>query len=332
MEGEKQFTDILGKKVEKHMQESARDKAGRRIYHIPRKLEGISKEKQIEIAQKMTEKYRDKKDVGDPYIHCIRLIERCVEGTNADGEMWFTAPGKKEEDDTTVLIKRLKVLGYDLNKQERIDSVRRKMSSTSRKVNAFITDENKDRVNKGVKYGTAIGSILSDEENKNYNKIKREILRDFNCDTVADIPFVDRYAFLSLLSSREAFDMLGGDGSKLSSKSEEITKQMKDIAEVLGITNRQRLARKEADSSDTVEALALRFEETKKEFPDIEKKWYLEECELLLRSYQEGRINSNDVEFMSRGLKTSEVEKLLEANGINVQIDKNAGKILVEEV
>jgi hypothetical protein len=288
--------------------------------HI-RKL-NIPDKKKIEILDRMTKAFTHRKGVDDPYAYALLLLNRALNGTDKNGNIWRKAPGSESDDDITVLKKRLRILGFDLDNSIAIESATKRLTKSDKLVKQLVPKEkDEEDIPKTIKYGTAVGSILTDEEKRLYEKTKREILKEFpQLNTPADLPFVDRYAYLVVMSRREALERLLSEKARLDNNSETLTKQMREITDTLGITAKQRMSKRDMDSKDTIEALSLRYEQTKKEFAEVEAKWLLEECHLILKAYEEGRITETIMKFMlstiRRDYNTPDVKRLLISNGI----------------
>lgn len=296
--------------------------AKRVIYLEPRKV-NIPDEKKVEIIEKMAKAFEGRKKTKDPLAYARKIFERCIEGLGVDGKMWRNAPGRLNEDDMTVLKKRLRIFGYDYDQNVIIENIERKIGRKRkyRPADVLVSDENKEDVPGTFKYGSSIDKILTMDEFREYRRFVNTTIKDYpHFNNTTDKSQVEMLGLLEIKRKRIQAEMFISDKIKIGTDLQIINDQIINIQKTLGITAEQRDKKKQVESDATIDALSENYKETRKEFPELEAEYIKEELTLLLRSAKENRISESMLKFMTSKLyadyNAPELEKLLEANGL----------------
>ena len=201
--------------------------------------------------------------------YCRKVLKQCSTCFKPDGKIWRKPPGKDAVDWYEKLSLRLKVFGYDISTQSLIGRRESKISSK-------IKDLNK-RDKKDVDPNDRMFSL---QEQAMFDEFKEKFRKDFpSSTTAADELMIERLAFLSVLNARDI---------KFVSLSRDLTKEIKDLAESLGVSGKQRQSAMGDDKTGTLEQLTLRYRKTLAEHIEIESLWKLEEMKSIVNAVERG--------------------------------------------
>ena len=201
--------------------------------------------------------------------YCRRVLKQCSSCFKADGKIWRNPPGKDAVDWYEKLSLRLKVFGYDLGTQSLIG---RRESKISSKIKDLGKKEKKD-----VDPNDRTFSL---QEQAMFDEFKVKFREDFpSSTTAADELMIERLAFLSVLNARDI---------KQVSLSRDLTKEIKDLAESLGVSGKQRQSAMGDDKNGTLEQLSMKFRKTLTEHIEIESLWKMEEMKGVINAVERG--------------------------------------------
>jgi len=201
--------------------------------------------------------------------YCRKVLKQCSTCFKPDGKIWRKPPGKDAVDWYEKLALRLKIFGYDISTQSLIGKRESKISSK-------IKDLNK-RDKKDVDPNDRTFTL---QEQAMFDEFKEKFRADFpSSTTAADELMIDRLAFLSVLNARDI---------KLVSLSRDLTKEIKDLAESLGVSGKQRQAAVRDDKNGTLEQLTTKYKKTLEEHIEIESMWKIEEMKGVINAVERG--------------------------------------------
>jgi hypothetical protein len=246
--------------------------------------------------------------------YCRGVLKTCLTGFHhKTGKVWKSAPGKNVEDWFESLKMRLRVFKYDI--------VTKTMIKGNEKT---ISKKIKELSGTGKDLSTALPgnlnrtfTVLEDEEFKRFIDKFRQ---DFESNvTIVDELMIRRLAFLSVLSER---DITHVDLSK------DLTKEIKELAESLGVAGKQRISVLNTDKTGTLDLLSTKYKKTLEEHVEIETMWKLEELKMVSNAVHRGTTP----EFLAmswvkqlygktidgKELSLNNLDKFLKKNGIDV--------------
>lgn len=267
--------------------------------------------------------------VEDGYLYSKRLLERICRAEKDDGNAWFKAPGAEQDDDWTVLRKRLAVFGYDLDTGEPLSKVKEMAES-------FITSEllPKDlpKVDGRIKYGANVTAILNEEELKTYKKFIKQMQQEFpQLTSPADMLGLEILAMIKVRLDRVKLEV-GGDSSRpLGKDVADLTELYTRTTDNLGISGKQRRDKLDGEGVGGISALVSRYKKRLDSFPEDEKRRFVQEAQLCLQSWARGDMTENDVVRIVR-MDVAEVRKMLQANGIDTSVVEDASRAFLGRI
>jgi hypothetical protein len=200
--------------------------------------------------------------------YCRAILKQCTTCFKPDNTLWHNPPGLKTKDWYEKLALRLKVFGYDLGTQSLIGGKTK------------ISQKIKDMGKKKVSLEDENARTFSKREEAMYEEFIDRFRTEFASSTVAvDELMIKRLAFLSVLNQRDIDNV---------SLSRDLTKEIKELAESLGVSGKQRKAALNAAESGTLEQLSTKFKATIEEYPELETMWQKEEIKLILNAVDRG--------------------------------------------
>ncbi len=199
-------------------------------------------------------------------VYCRAVLKTCLTGFHRDGRLWKNAPGIKASNTYDALAMRLRVFKYDISTGTLIIDRRTKASEKIRNIGK-----------PDVHYPTtSLGGTdraFNREERDGFEKFKKQFTEDFpSSATAVDNMMIERLAFLMILNKR---DITNVDLSK------DLTKEIKELAESLGVAGKQRASAINSERSGTLELLTIKYKETLDEHIEIETTWKLEELKMI---------------------------------------------------
>jgi hypothetical protein len=201
--------------------------------------------------------------------YCRRVLKQCSSCFKEDGKIWRKPPGRDAADWYEKLALRLRIFGYDISTQSLIG---RRESKISSKIKDLNKRDKKD-IDPNDRTFTMQEQVMFDD-------FKEKFRADFpSSATAADDLMIERLAFLSVLNARDI---------KFVSLSRDLTKEIKDLAESLGVSGKQRQSTMRDDKSGTLEQLSTKFRKTLEEHIEIESMWKAEEMKLIVNAVERG--------------------------------------------
>lgn len=228
-------------------------------------------------------------------MYCREVLKQCSSGFKKNGKVWRDPPGKDSNDWYEKLSLRLKVFGYDISTNSLIgkrDKISSKIKGLSEKKG--VEDPN-DRT-------------FSLREKVAFDEFIEKFRGDFaGSTTVADELMIRRLAFLSVLNERDI---------EYVSLSSDLTKQIKDLAESLGVSGKQRKTVFNNDGMGTLELLSTKFKRTVEEHIEIEALWKAEEAKLIINAVDRGTLE----EFLAQSWFVTLYGKTLNDKPISMDV------------
>ena len=200
--------------------------------------------------------------------YCRGILKQCSTCFKPDGGLWKKPPGINAADWYEKLSLMLKVFGYDISTNSLIG---RREPKISAKIKERGKKEEKEDPNERT---------FSLREKAMFEEFKEKFANDFpSSTTTADELMIERLAFLSVLNARDIDNV---------SLSRDLTKEIKDLTESLGVSGKQRQAAISNDKSGTLEQLSTKFRKTLAEHIEIESFWKLEEAKCVINAVERG--------------------------------------------
>jgi len=249
--------------------------------------------------------------------YCRSVLKTCLTGFHADGRVWKNSPGKNTKDDLEALQQRLRVFKYDLTTKMLIKG--REKTVSERIKNSGTAADAMQHTLHGAIEGIP-DRAFSFSESVDIENFKAQFIADFPSSiTAVDEMMIERLAFLMILNKR---DIQFVDLSK------DLTKEIKDLAESLGVAGKQRAAAMNSDKAGTIDQLTMKYKVTLDEHVEIETEWKLEELKLISNAVHRGttpeflamswvkELYGKTIEGEELSLKA--LDKFLKRNGIDV--------------
>jgi len=200
--------------------------------------------------------------------YCRSVLKQCSTCFKADGNVWRNPPGKNASDWYEKLSLRLRVYGYDISTQSLIGRRESKVSSK-------IKDMGKKKEDKDSN-----DRSFSLRETAAFEGFIEKFKSDFEgSTTVSDNLMIRRLAFLSVLNDRDIERV---------SLSRDLTKEIKELADSLGVSGKQRKTTMNSEGSGTMELLSTKFKQTLEEHVELESLWKFEEIKLIFNAVKRG--------------------------------------------
>ena len=207
--------------------------------------------------------------------YCRAKLNMAITGFKEDGTPWRKAPGDRDDDWYTILKKRLRMLRYDLDKKKYI--------SNNRSITGALDLLKKDKKEKKEDIEQEENKPLSLREKSLLNDFKESFRKDFPMSTtVIDDLMMNRLGMMYVLSQRDYENLEITNG---------LTNEIIKLADNLGLSGKHRITQLETDRSGTIEQLIEIYNETRKNYIDIEKEYKLEEIKLILNAIDRGTID-----------------------------------------
>lgn len=239
--------------------------------------------------------------------YCKSVLETCTTGFKPNGVPWKRMPGKLGDDWYDILRKRLRIYKYDID--QKIMTVKSKKVVEKIKEKYGLKNSKKDI---GEETMDSVDDFTISEKIR-MKEFKADFLKDFPTNvSVVDDVMVDRLAFMKIMNERDYNQI---------EVTKDLTKEIITLAESLGVAGKQRIVQHDRDRSGTLDELVNIYEETKKEYIDIDKEYMLEELNLISNAIHRGDLQEFLGMFWIRTLFGNEIE----GKPINV---KNVDKFL----
>lgn len=269
------------------------------------------------------QKFRSKR-IEEPIFFARKILTRCINGVTDDGKEWVGCPNKVEDDDMTLLRSRLRILGFDMDTGEKISGGRtNRKKRLQQQVAGIIAKENLDIVSPAAAKAGLYkqGSLLSGDEEREYNGFKKKLLKDFPGlrDTIVDELGIDQLALLHVEILR-AQRLIATDkaNKKINVDVSSMLKLYKETCESLGISQKQREAKKKSRDDGSVANLVMEYQEIWRDgtFLDLFREQLIEEFQMLYNKYRRGEIGEwyfqymlgNYVEFPTGNIRPIDLE------------------------
>jgi hypothetical protein len=242
--------------------------------------------------------------------YCRDVLKTCVTSFHKDGKVWKSAPGKNVEDWYESLMMRLRVFKYDLKTKTLIKGHEKTVTQKIKD----LANQNSDK-----KPAKLFDRSFSLSEQANFEKFIDKFKEDFESNiTIVDELMIRRLAFLYVLGER---DITHVDLSR------DLTKEINELAQSLGVAGKQRINMMNSERTGTLELLTTKYKRTLDEFIEIETRWRLEELKLISNAVH----RSTTPEFLAMSwvkalygskidgneLSIENVDKFLRKNNIN---------------
>jgi len=239
---------------------------------VPVQLE-LPDEDYDRLMVELTKMYRKRPNVDDPKMRAKQALDCVLQGKKKDGSDWKGAP--------KTVAGRLKVHGYDYENWKEIEYSMRGRPRKER-VPGIPKEIQRD---KRVDYVSA-RSLMSEEEEKEFQKRQKRYIEEFNLTTPADLALLEELVLLEIISKRQRYAILDTGGKKTRTDSSlAIIGAMQKLQETMGIARKMRQEKQEEDLEGTVADLVFRFDQYARtdEWIQTERRWQTEEVALLLR-------------------------------------------------
>jgi hypothetical protein len=264
----------------------------------------ITQEEYDRLREAIAKVQSNRPNVDDPIMAADGILNRCINGRDAKGGLWWNAPYD--------LKGRLRPFGFNLDTMEGIPGFWENRGRKKGKKTDWAPIDVKKGVPKEVEQEgvainvDAIGVPVSNDEKKEYNRRLRAYMKHFpHLDNPADQALLEQLVRLEIMSIRRLDSVL--QNRSTSGMSGAIDRDLADnqrkLQETLGIAGNQRMKLMGTISSGSVAELVVRFEAYTKDgrYLEIEFEWWKEEAALLLRKadrlFPDGEPEISDAVF-----------------------------------
>jgi len=214
---------------------------------------------------------------GSTEEYCRRILNTCMTGFKPDGSIWKNMPGGNTNDWFESLAQRLRIYQYDLITKS---IVGKKSKTVSEKIKEAADFNQKASGDDFIP--TPLTGTLSLGETVELEDFKKKFVEDFPTSvTVVDMAMIDRLGLLIIMSKRDTQTFMLTDN---------LTKEIKDLSEALGVTGKQRMTQLSSEKNGTLELLSLKYKKTLDEYIDIEKEWKMEELKMVSNAVHRGTL------------------------------------------
>jgi len=217
--------------------------------------------------------------------HCKNILEICISGFKSDNEIWHRAPGRISDDWFDILRKRLRVYKYDIDKKQRFGLRTKKIKNAAQSLVEREKNKRSLKLSKQAEDNDTADEedfSLSIKEKMRMEEFKEMFMKNFPLNaTVIDELMMHRLAFMSVLNER---DYNAVEVTK------NLTKEIIELAESLGVSGKQRVKQSDEDRSGSLEQLFDIYKESKKEAIDADREWMIEELKLISNAIHRGSL------------------------------------------
>jgi len=271
-------------------------------------------EEETRYARAIVEGFYRKKEHPDPVAKSNDRIFCAINSITMDSKgrksEWLNAPGKAGDSQDKILMNRLIMLCGRGFKQY---------------LEGTPTTSNKPRKNRaknktGPKPKVREELVITEHDLDEISRRKRMYIDEFGFSTRPDLGLLDRLVRIEIAVENYETSLITGEGSldsKAADSIKKLTETMINIQKTLGITAEQRSKVKTQSKEGTVAELFQTYEDTKREKPDLDMKWMLEELDMLLRKHNrynekgDREISAPVFKRFSGGISVNEAYKLL---------------------
>lgn len=274
-------------------------------------IEDLSEEDMKE-SRAVVEGFLRKRGDDNPVQRANQLLFCAVNGVKMDEKgnksEWMNAPGKATDPPKSVLTKRLTILCGRGFKQY-INGV----PTATPKPTPEATK------NKPGPKAEATASDINEHDLKKMREKKNSYIKEFGFTARADIALLDRLVRLevgvekweTILITMPVAD------SKISDNIKKLTDTMVSLQKALGITAEQRAKVKAQSKEGTVAELFQKYQDTVREWPELELGFLQQELHMLLNKYNRRKedgsreITASEFKRLARGISVNEAYKLM---------------------
>lgn len=211
--------------------------------------------------------------------YCKEKLQQCITGYKPDGKVWHNVPGKNFIEPYDILRARLRTFHYDLDEKKMISYANNR---SLKNIEKLADDYSKERKDKGVDVDEDF-SRLTATERREMESFAANIKEDFpTLSTAVDDFQLKWIAYLRVRANRNIKNNEIDSG---------LTREIKEIVELMGISGRQRQISQQQTKSGTLEELSTRHAKTLEEYIDVEKDYILEELLLIRNKVRRGDLD-----------------------------------------
>lgn len=287
---------------------------------LPTRQLTINEVKRERIIEQIAAAYKGQKFKGQA-IEDNTLFARLFLGAAIKGKLltftekgwqdaeWERLPNVSEDTDEELLKKRLRVLGYDMDLAERIARGRVSTSEEAKakkQVREILTNENIGKIDGRTKSSQKIGALLSGEEQKLFDRFKKDVYAEF--PTLKGNP-IDELGTNELALQYVCIQRALG---KIATSSA-TTKNLDDLGKMmesyqkqcksLGISREQREASRKKDDAGSLADFARTYQERIQDgtYFDVIKTGLIEEFHMLINKYKRDELPAWMVQYYYAG-------------------------------
>ena len=279
-------------------------------------------EEDMNTTRAIVEGFWRSKDHEDPIQKANTILYCAVNGVTKDergsDKEWLNAPGLVTDSPSVALMKRVtRLCGPTFKKF---------LSGTPTASRKPSQNAGKKKRGPNPNSGTNAGSL--DEHDFKKMRLKRkEYIEEFGFDNRADMVLLDRLVRLETVVEIQEDSLLTGGtdlGSKVPDNIKKLTDTIVSLQKALGITAEQRSKVKSKSKEGTVAELYRQYEDTKREWPDLEQGYLLQEIDMLLAKHKRRRedgsreLTASEFKRLSRGITVSQAYNLLQRKNPNL--------------
>ena len=279
-------------------------------------------EEDMNATRAIVEGFYRSKDHEDPIQKANTVLYCAVNGVTKDergkDKEWLNSPGLSSDEPRVALMKRVTRLCGRGFKQF--------LSGTPTASRKPSKSAGKKKPGPNPNSGKNIGS-LDEHDFKAMRKKKAEYIDEFGFDNRADIVLLDRLVRLETVVEFQEDSLLTGAadlGSKAPDNIKKLTDTIVSLQKALGITAEQRSKVKSKSKEGTVAELYRQYEDTKREWPELEQQYLLQELDMLLAKHNRIRedesreLTASEFKRLSRGISVRQAYNLLKRKNPNL--------------
>lgn len=277
-------------------------------------IEGLT-EQDMQECRVIVEGFYARKGSGNPTSEANTALSSAVNCIRIDKDgnkrEWFNAPGKAGDLPRSVLMKRLTLICGKGFKQYLNGTPT--ASPVPKPAKNALTNK------PGTNVESPEANMITEHDLKEMSAKKKAYINEFGFSASSDIALLDRLVRIEVVVNKWETALITGQDvdSKAADSIKKLTDSMLSLQRNLGITAEQRSKLKSQNKEGTVAELFQQYQDTKREWPEIEQKFLHQELHMLLNKYNRTREDGNreisapEFKRLSGGISVSEACKVL---------------------